>query len=362
MKTKHRGKAAPNYISQLPRRRGSRAAQSAIRAAAMPPPSAAQSAAEPPPCAAALPESRPAPRPAAPKARGKRRGRPRLSRERLVGVAMFWPSLLGVMIFFVLPFCVVCYYSLIDNPLQHNFVFLDNFKNLLQNSSFRLAAKNTLSFSLIAVPLAVSLALALAVLLECRIPGKSQFRTFFLSPMMVPVASVVLIWQVLFHANGAVNDFLLVFGADKIDWLKSDYNQIVVVLLFLWKNLGYNMILFMAGLSNIPRDLLEVAEVERATPAFRFWQIKMRFLSPTILFVTILSLINSFKVFREVYLLTGDYPFEGLYMLQHFMNNTFRSLDYQKLSAAAVIMAIAMVIIIAILFVIEDRFGKDVEG
>ena len=77
--------------------------------------------------------------------------------------------------------------------------------------------------------------------------------------------------------------------------------------------------------------------------------------------MTILSLINSFKVFREIYLLTGSYPYESLYTLQHFMNNTFQSLDYQKLSAAAVIMAIVMVVIIAILFITEDRFGKDVE-
>ena len=86
------------------------------------------------------------------------------------------------------------------------------------------------------------------------------------------------------------------------------------------------------------------------------------FLLPTVLFVTILSLINSFKVFREVYLLTGDYPYESLYMLQHFMNNTFNSLDYQKLSAAAVVMALVMVVIIALLFKAEDWFGKDVEG
>ena len=95
---------------------------------------------------------------------------------------------------------------------------------------------------------------------------------------------------------------------------------------------------------------------------FTFFEIKLRYLSPTVLFVTILSLINSFKVFREVYLLTGDYPYETLYMLQHFMNNTFRSLDYQKLSAAAVIMAIVMVVLIALLFKVEDWFGKDVEG
>ncbi len=272
------------------------------------------------------------------------------------------PSLLGVGIFFILPFGVVVYYSLIDGVGSRNFVFLKNFINLFQNSAFRLAEGNTLSFSLLAVPLAVVLSIALALMLECRIPLKSQFRTFFLSPMMVPVASVVLIWQVLFNYNGTVNEFLLIFGADKIDWLQSEYCQIVVLILFLWKNLGYNMILFMAALANIPKELLEVADVEGASESYKFFNIKLRYLSPTVLFVTILSLINSFKVFREVYLLTGDYPYEKLYMLQHFMNNTFRSLDYQKLSAAAVIMAIVMVFIIALLFKAEDWFGKDVEG
>jgi len=274
---------------------------------------------------------------------------------------MLWPSLMGVLIFFLLPFCVVCYYSLIDSPLRHNFVFLKNFAEILQNSSFLLAAKNTATFSILAVPLAVVLALGLALLLEARIPGKSQFRTFFLSPMMVPVASVVLIWQVLFHYNGAANEFLSLFGMQALDWLKSDHAQIVVILLFLWKNLGYNMILFMASLSNIPHDLLEVADIEGASPWYKFTRIKLRYLSPTILFVAILSLINSFKVFREIYLLTGSYPYESLYTLQHFMNNTFHALNYQKLSAAAVLMAIVMVVIIAILFIAEDRFGKDVE-
>lgn len=272
------------------------------------------------------------------------------------------PSLLGVGVFFILPFGVVVYYSMIDGVGSRNFVFIENFIKLFQNSAFRLAARNTLTFSLLAVPLAVVLSIVLALMLECRIPLKSEFRTFFLSPMMVPVASVVLIWQVLFNFNGTVNEFLLLFGADKIDWLQSDYCQVVVLVLFLWKNLGYNMILFMAALSNIPKELLEVADVEGASESYKFFNIKLRYLSPTVLFVTILSLINSFKVFREVYLLTGDYPFEKLYMLQHFMNNTFRSLDYQKLSAAAVIMAIVMVFIIALLFKAEDWFGKDVEG
>ena len=294
----------------------------------------------------------------------KRRRQKRHNRLRDLAASLCFlsPSLLGVGVFFIVPFGVVVYYSLIDGVGSRSFVALENYTKLLHNSAFQLAAKNTLLFSALAVPLAVVLSLALAVMLEARIPGKSSFRTFFLSPMMVPVASVVLIWQVLFSFNGSVNEWLGLVGSAKIDWLQSDWNIYVVVMLFLWKNLGYFMILFMAGLSNIPKELLEVADVEGASESYKFFAIKLRYLSPTVLFVTILSLINSFKVFREVYLLTGDYPLGRLYMLQHFMNNTFRSLDYQKLSAAAVIMAAVMVVLIALLFKIEDWFGKDVEG
>ena len=283
-------------------------------------------------------------------------------RDFLASLCFSGPSFLGMLIFFVAPFCVVIYYSFIAGALDHSFVGLKNYINVWNNGAFQIAVKNTAVFSGLSVPLAVVLALVLALMLECRIPFKSQFRTFFLSPMMVPIASIILIWQVLFHYNGVINEFLQVFGADKIDWLKSDYCMVVIVVLFLWKNLGYNMILFMAALSNIPRELLEVAEVEGASAAYQFFHIKLRYLSPTVLFVTILSIINSFKVFREIYLLTGNYPYDGLYMMQHFMNNMFNSADYQRLSAAAVLLAIVIVILIALLFFVENIFGKDVEG
>ncbi len=272
------------------------------------------------------------------------------------------PSLIGVLIFFIVPFIVIIYYSMVDNPINKDFVFLENYINILKNTAFRKAAMNTLTFSLISVPLAVILSMLLAMLLDCKIPFVSQFRTSFLCPMMVPVASVVLIWQVIFHYNGVLNDFLSHFGIDKIDWLKSPKGQIVILALFLWKNLGYNMILFLSALNNIPKDVIEVATLEGAGAFYKFFRIKLRYLSPTILFVTVLSLINSFKVFREVYLLTGDYPYDSLYMLQHFMNNTFRNIDYQKLSSAAILMAIVMVIIIGALFIAENKFGEDVEG
>ena len=275
-------------------------------------------------------------------------------RERLVSLAFVSPSLLGVLFFFVLPFFVVIYYAFVNNPVLHEFVGFDNFRNLFQNQSFRLAAKNTAIFSLISVPSAVIGSLLLGCMLSQRIPLRSQIRTFMLSPLMVPVASIVLIWQVVFSNNGALNDFLAHFGVEKIDWMKSEFNRYVVILLFLWKNVGYDMILFLAALANVPTDIQEMAMLEGASSVRIFFQIKLRYIFPTILFVTILSLINSMKIFREVYLLTGKYPYDGLYLLQHFMNNTFESMDYQKLSSAALVMA-------AVLFLVDNKLGKDVE-
>lgn len=282
--------------------------------------------------------------------------------ERIFSNACIMPSLIGVLIFFLIPFCIVIYYSLINNPVRAEFVGLENYKKLFDTVAFRKAAANTAAFSLISVPLVLVISLWLATLLERNIPGKSVIRTFFLSPLMVPTASVVLVWQVLFHSHGTINQVIEAFGGSDVDWMKSSFGQVIIIMMFLWKNIGYDMILFMSALSAIPRDIIEVAELEGAGGFYRFFHIKLRYLSPTILFVLILSLINSFKIFREVYLLTGDYPYDKMYMLQHFMNNTFNSLDYQKLSAAAVLFSLIMIVIIAVLLIAEEIFGKDVES
>lgn len=282
--------------------------------------------------------------------------------EKIFSNVCIVPSLVGVLIFFLIPFGIVVYYSLINNTIAKEFVQLDNYKALMKNTAFITASKNTAFFSVIAVPLAVVIPLGLAVILERNIMGKSIFRTFFLSPLMVPTASVVLVWQVIFHNHGTVNQIIEKFGGTPVSWLESSHGMFVIILMFLWKNIGYNMILFMSALGGIPKDILEVAELEGASRAYQFFYIKLRYLSPTILFVLILSLINSFKIFREIYLLIGDYPVDRLYMLQHFMNNTFNSLDYQKLSAAAVLFSLVMIVIIAVLLVSEHIFGKDVEN
>ena len=268
------------------------------------------------------------------------------------------PSFIGAAIFFILPFFVVGYYALIDNPISREFVGLQNFINLFGNMAFRTAAKNTAVFAAVAVVLP----LCFALMLMRKLPLGSLFKTVLISPLMVPTASVVLIWQVLFHYNGTVNAFLERFGIDKIDFFKSDYCLIIIVLLFLWKNIGYNMILFMSALAAIPGDITEACMLDGAGPMRVFFKIKLPYISSTILFVTILSLISSFKIFREVYLMTGRYPYERLYMLQHFMNNTFESLDYQKLSAAAIIMCAVMIVLIGALFIIDDKLGRDIES
>ena len=271
------------------------------------------------------------------------------------------PSLIGVLLFFVLPFLVVIYYSFLDNSISKKFVAFENYVRVFNNNAFRTAVGNTLTFSAIAVPLAVVLGLVLAFLLDSGIPMRSQLRSAFLTPLMVPIASVVLSFQVLFDYNGVVNELIAKFGGPQVDWLKSSAGLLVIILLFLWKNLGYNMILFLSALGNIPKDVVEGAQLDGAGRWKTFWHIKLRYLSPMVVFTTILSIINSFKVFREVYLLTGEYPVGTLYMLQHYMNNTFASADYQKLSTAAIYMSIVMIIIIGAMILFENHYGKDIE-
>lgn len=294
----------------------------------------------------------------------RKRYQNRKFREWVTFTGYLTPSLVGVLVFFFMPLFMLLVTSFQKSPTNSDFVGLRNYERVLTNDAFINASKNTLTFALISVPLAVILALFIAMLLNSGLPGKSLFRSFLLNPMMVPVASVVLIWQVFFSYNGVINGIAekLFDSPEKIDWLKSEYAQIVIMLLFLWKNLGYNMVLFLAALNSIPHEILESAEMDGAGPIKRFFAIKLHYLSPTIFFVGIMSLINSFKIFREVYLLTGDYPFANLYMLQHFMNNSFTHLDYSKLSAGAIIMCIVMIIIVGGLFFAESKFDKDVEG
>nr|WP_184309633.1 sugar ABC transporter permease [Anaerosolibacter carboniphilus] len=272
------------------------------------------------------------------------------------------PSLIGFLLFFFIPFIGGLYYSFVDSPIGGSFVGLANYIDLLRNPIFLKAGYNTLVFTVISVPLNILFSLGLALLLNRKIYGRNIIRMGFIIPLVVPVASVVLVWQILFDMNGSLNAFMSWLGLSPIDWMKTDHAMIVVVIVYLWKNIGYNMVLFLAGLQNIPPEYYEAADIDGASNWHKFTNITLVYLTPTMFFVFVMSIINSFKVFREVYLISGAYPHDSIYMLQHYMNNKFASLDYQMLTSAAFIMAVFIYILVLFLFKIQRKISSTIGG
>lgn len=285
----------------------------------------------------------------------------KLKKENLIALCFLGPSLIGFSIFFLIPFIGSIYYSFLDSPIGGSFVWLSNYKNLLTNKIFLKACSNTLIFTAVCVPLNMFFSLLLAMLLNKKIFGRNLFRTFFISPLVIPVASVVLVWQVFFEYNGTLNALFSQFNLVPVDWMNTLWARVVVLIMYLWKNVGYNMVLFLAGLQNIPTEYYESAQIDGAGSFKRFTSITLVYLTPTSFFVFIMSIINSFKVFRETYLISGDYPHESIYMLQHYMNNMFSSLDYQKLTSAACIMAVVIYLLVFNLFISERRISKSIQ-
>jgi multiple sugar transport system permease protein len=265
------------------------------------------------------------------------------------------PSLLGFSLFYLLPFVTGFYYSLVDSPINAAFVGLHNYGALLKNQSFLSALGNTAKFTLICVPLNMILSLGVALLLNQKLQGRNLFRTIMITPLVVPVASVVLVWQAFFDLNGVLNSLIHALGYQPVDWMKTSWSRVVVLVVYLWKNIGYSVILFLAGLQNIPAEYYEAARIDGAGRRQEFFRITLVYLTPTTFFVFVISIINSFKVFRETYLISGEYPHNSIYMLQHYMNNMFTALDYQKLTSAAFIMAAFIVAVVLLLFIVERK-------
>lgn len=268
------------------------------------------------------------------------------------------PSLIGFSLFYLLPFVNGFYYSLVDSPVNGTFVGLNNYLALLKNPSFLSALANTGKFTLVCVPLNMILSLGVAMLLNKKMQGSHLFRTIFITPLVVPVASVVLVWQAFFDLNGVLNSLIYSLGFQPVDWMKSDWARMVVLVVYLWKNIGYSMILFLTGLQSIPVEYYEAARIDGANRTKEFFRITLVYLTPTAFFVFVISIINSFKVFRETYLISGDYPHNSIYMLQHYMNNMFMALDYQKLTSAAFIMALFIVTVVLLLFLAERKISN----
>ncbi len=262
----------------------------------------------------------------------------RIEKRELAGLLFLLPGFAGVLCFAFLPFLEVVKRSF-QSAVTAQWVGLKNYREVFDNAAFRMAAGNTLRFTFICIPLLVVISLALAVILQKLRMGKNTLKGMFLVPVAVPAASVVLVWKALFHTNGLINTMLERFGAEKVSWMGSGAAFSVLVISYLWKNIGYDMILWMAGLAGIPTAIYEAARVDGAGEWQCFLKITLPNLKPALYTISVLSFLNSFKVFREAWLVAGDYPHQSMYLIQHLYNNWFRELSFDKIAAAAVINA-----------------------
>ena len=251
------------------------------------------------------------------------------------------PSLAGTAVFVLLPYVDVVRRSFFE-AAGGRFVAMQNYVTVVGNSAFRLASFNTLRFVVICVPLLVLVSLFCSMLIAGLKEEGTVFKTSLLVPLAIPVASIVLLWKLFFHPQGMVNQITALFGMAGIDWINGDTAFGVLVFTYVWKNLGYDVVLWVAGLAAISDELYEAARVDGAGILARFLYVTLPGLSKTAFLVVSLSVFNSFKVFREAYLIAGEYPHESIYMLQHLFNHWFVTLDIQKMSAASVLLLLVV--------------------
>lgn len=234
---------------------------------------------------------------------------------------------------------------------------MDNYRQVLTNQAFGQAAGNTARFLCVCLPLLLGLSFMTAVFLH-GISGVGKIlRAGFLLPMAVPVASVVVFWRLLFDNHGIVNGFLNLLNVSGQDWMNTKYAFWILVGAYLWKNMGYDIVLWIAALSAIPEEQYEAARVSGASAFKCFCYITLPQMKSSLFLIGVLSFVNAFRVFREAYLIAGDYPHDSIYMLQHLFNNWFTRMDIQKMSAAAVLMAIA----VSLILVLVDWWNERLE-
>lgn len=268
-------------------------------------------------------------------------------------------SLLGFCFFYLIPFMISFAYSVTDNPISKKFYGMKHYIELFHNQYFMRGLSNTAKFILISIPLNMLLSLAVALVINKIKKYPKLLCLIFLIPLAIPSATSAFFWESFFGQHGSMNKLLSVFGIESIDWFNSKYSLIIIIIIFVWKNIGYNMALFLSGLSSIPKQYYEYAGVEGANGLWKLKNITMVYLTPTIFLVLIMTFVNSFKVFKEIYIITGEYPPDGLYVLQHYMNNMFLSLNYSKLVSAVYILTIAVVIFVVCIFREEKKLSEN---
>lgn len=280
----------------------------------------------------------------------------RKRKEAFKALLFLLPSALGVCLFWIIPYLDVIkrsFYSAVSGE----FAGLGNYKTIFENQAFRLAAGNTLRFFCVCIPILVLLSLLVSVLLTRGKRYLQLKKSLFLLPMAIPVASVVLLWKLLFHSQGLLNHFFALLSVKGVDWMNTKASFWVLIVSYIWRNLGYDVVLWVAGISGIPKSLYEAAKVDGAGEWMCFWKITMPNLMGSLFTIAVLSLLNGFKVFREAYLVAGDYPQQDMYLLQHLFNNWYRDLSVDKMAAAAVVTG---AVILMLILALNQAWAKEV--
>jgi multiple sugar transport system permease protein len=252
---------------------------------------------------------------------------------RIWGLPAGWwfagPALAVIFIFFLAPIAASLLLSLTDFDIYAladwrnlRFVGLENYRRLLHTPRFWTALENTLFFVLFGGPLSVAASLGAALLLEAKLTRfKTLWRTIFFAPVVTTLVAVAVVWRYLYHTKyGLINHLLAAVHLGPIDWMGSPrWAMPAIIVLAVWKNFGYNMVIFMAGLQSIPRELYEAAEVDGASATRRFWHVTMPMLGPTFLFVGVTTMIGFFQLFAEPYVMTQGGPLDSTYSIVMLM-------------------------------------------
>ena len=252
------------------------------------------------------------------------------------------PGFLGIVVFVLLPYGDVVRRSF-TTAVTGQFNGIQNYRTVFENQAFLLAVKNTLNFTLVCIPLLVFSGFVAALLLN-TLQNKRWIKSIYLFPLAMPTATIVLVWKMFFYRQGFLNLLLTRIGQQTglweqvcLDYLGTPAAFWVLVGSYIWKNMGYTVVLWLAGLMGIPKGLLEAARVDGAGKWKSLWYIVLPNLKGSLYTIVILSFLNSFKIYREAYLTAGAYPDQSIYLMQHLFNNWFVNLELDKMAAAAVL-------------------------
>lgn len=278
------------------------------------------------------------------------------------------PSIAVILVFFFLPVLAAFLMSFTDFDIYSlgnfnyvRFVGLDNYKKLLENPLFWKSLKNTFYFVVIGGPLSVAVSLGTALLLNSKIVKlKGLFRLTYFLPVVTTLVAVAIVWRFIYHPRfGFLNYMLSFVGINPIDWLgDADFSMPAIILMAVWKNFGYNMIIFIAGLQNIPEYLYEAAVLEGANGWQQFKRITIPMLAPTTLFISIITMIGYFQLFAEPYIMTQGGPLNStLSIVLYMYQEGFRWWNMGYSTA----LAFALFFIIFIVTMIQFKVQKEVE-